>query len=659
MALRRGRAALERTLGLDARRSEHARLSDAELRQGLGDRTPQEAGAAFVEGAASLGWPGLDDRARLRSHLTRYHLEHVAAVRAAADDAVRGRVLLFGHLPATNAENGVIEWQRDWQSGRTWESGMPSSQIPIGREPGMDPRIAWELGRGHELVTLGQAYVLTGESAYALEVLRRIESFIQANPVGRGVQWASTMDAAIRAANWLLAWDLIRAAPEARRLADPLLRSLVEHGRFVLANLENRDGLTSNHYLADLAGLAYLSRLGGLWPAFKPWQARWEREIGRELRVQTLADGFTFEASVCYHRLAVELTVMPAALDHGALAANSGIAERVRAAADAVIAYTTDEGRAPQFGDNDSGHLHVLQRRDDLDHGYLVSLAGRLTGTLDGEESAEEIWVFGPASAARRDVSRPRITVLRDAGIAAVRDAGSTLIATCGPNGQADRGGHAHNDKLSFVLFVNGADAVVDPGTFCYTGRPDLRQAFRATAAHATLALDGEEQNRFSLISVFRLIPDARPEPWRIRAPGGSVVLASAHTGYERRPLGLRHERRILHRSGTGDWVILDCITATSRRSRHREVSFAFALPFAPRIQLVAAGQHDWRMALPGGGHLVGTTTYRHGTGRWEQDDGWYSRAYGSRERIVRLRLTGTLRPRPHAVVRTEIHVAA
>jgi len=84
-------------------------------------------------------------------------------------------------------------------------------------------------------------------------------------------------------------------------------------------------------------------------------------------------------------------------------------------------------------------------------------------------------------------------------------------IVSCGSNGQNDRGGHCHNDKLSFELCIDGQDVAVDPGTYVYTADPEARNKFRGTAFHNTVVVDGQEQSRFDPKNLFALGSDARP----------------------------------------------------------------------------------------------------------------------------------------------------
>ena len=71
------------------------------------------------------------------------------------------------------------------------------------------------------------------------------------------------------------------------------------------------------------------------------------------------------------------------------------------------------------------------------------------------------------------------------------------LAVYAGSNGQKGNGGHAHNDKLSFELAIDGKDIVVDAGTYLYTPLPNRRNQFRSTKVHNTLIINGEEQNEW------------------------------------------------------------------------------------------------------------------------------------------------------------------
>lgn len=69
-------------------------------------------------------------------------------------------------------------------------------------------------------------------------------------------------------------------------------------------------------------------------------------------------------------------------------------------------------------------------------------------------------------------------------------------------NGQMGGGGHAHNDKLSFELYIGGKPIYQDPGTYVYTAFPEMRNQYRSTIVHNTIYV-GQEQNNF--LSLFAM----------------------------------------------------------------------------------------------------------------------------------------------------------
>lgn len=625
-----------------------ATLTAQQWHRGVSVLTSDAAARLFRQGVASMEWAGANDQERVVRYLEENFAEHVRGITAAAERLLEGWVTLFSnHLRIFHSDR-EIDWQRDWLGNHRWSAEQRSRDIPVGRQRGADPRVAWELGRCLHLVTLAQAYALTAEAAYADEVVRQVNSFIDRNPVGYGIQWASTMDVAIRACNWLAAWDLVRGAPSAAFLAEKLLRSLIEHGRFVMSHLDNLGGTTSNHYLADLAGLACLGRLAPIWPEAAKWAAFWKREIAREISKQVLADGFTFEASVSYHRLALELLAYPA-IPYARSDLPAVFWERLSRMFEATRTYVSRRGVAPQFGDNDGGRLHSLHIRGPLDHSYMLSVRRVLPGRGGGPETPESVWLFGPMPSVEPSPQPEPVALLPFGGIGVIRDGEDELFFLCGPNGQNGRGGHAHNDKLSFVFFVDGAEVVVDPGTYVYTRDLAIRQQFRSTEYHSTWAIAGAEQNRFSLISGFRLVPDAEPVDVRLREPGGGLaVLAGGHSGYTRRGIGLFHQRRIAHKRGSRRWVVLDVIRRVRYRMSAVPTSFVFTLPLAPDVVLETLEPGRWVIRTVVGTRVLGTALFRGLAGEWKVQEGWVSSNYATKRRTLFLRFHGVLKPAAH-----------
>lgn len=80
------------------------------------------------------------------------------------------------------------------------------------------------------------------------------------------------------------------------------------------------------------------------------------------------------------------------------------------------------------------------------------------------------------------------------------------MVISCGPNGQGSLGGHAHNDKLSFELCIDGEDIFIDPGTGVYTSNPHLRNYLRSAVAHSTLRL--ANKHSISEVSDFFILHD-------------------------------------------------------------------------------------------------------------------------------------------------------
>src|SRR5262249_11623707 len=61
-----------------------------------------------------------------------------------------------------------------------------------------DSKIVWELNRHQWMVSLGQAWALTGDERYGDACVGAIDHWLDANPPGTGINWASSLEVALR-----------------------------------------------------------------------------------------------------------------------------------------------------------------------------------------------------------------------------------------------------------------------------------------------------------------------------------------------------------------------------------------------------------------------------------------------------------------------------
>jgi hypothetical protein len=291
-----------------------------------------------------------------------------------------------------------IDWQLDVKSGHRWRESQWAADASIGDLPGVDVKLPWELARMQHLAVLAWAYGLARsgvdgllpESGYLAAFRNQILDFIALNPPRFGINWRCTMDVAIRAANWIVAHDLLRSL--GARFDDAFTAvfkaSLVDHGRHIVNHLELYPEGRGNHYLADIAGLAFIAAALPCGPESDGWLAFAVQELRAETEYQFCPDGANFEASTGYHRLAAEMALFASALVVGlpaekqaAIAAADPASLRTRPprrltsargalgpqhfarlalAAEFSRAVTKPSGRVAQIGDNDSGRFLKL-----------------------------------------------------------------------------------------------------------------------------------------------------------------------------------------------------------------------------------------------------------------------------------------------------------
>jgi uncharacterized heparinase superfamily protein len=116
-----------------------------------------------------------------------------------------------------------------------------------------------------------------------------------------------------------------------------------------------------------------------------------------------------------------------------------------------------------------------------------------------------------------------------------MQNAEDHVFLICAALGLAGRGGHSHNDCLSFEVSLRGAKLISDCGSHVYTASYTERNRFRSTAYHNTPRVDGEEINRYiSPDYLWLLRNDAKPLVREVSFSAREDRAVVSHTGYQR-----------------------------------------------------------------------------------------------------------------------------
>lgn len=493
----------------------------------------------------------------------------------------------------TNSEGGYkpVDWHVDFKSGYRWDVKTYFKDVQYGRIHNVDIKIPWELSRFQHLPTLGKAYWFSNDEKYAREFVDEINDWIDSNPAQYGVNWACTMDVAIRVVNWIWGFCFFKDSIEVSdKFLIKFLRSLYVHGKFIERNLErNLLGINSNHYLSDLVGLVYL---GVMFPEFKEakkWQDLGIKELVAELEKQVYSDGVDYEASISYHRLVTELFLSTALLSlKNNITLPDSYMTRLEKMIEFVMHYTKPDGTAPQIGDNDDGRLHILANYcnwNTADHRYLLSIGAVLFNRPDfkgtsGGFHEEAFWLLGEEGSRifnelPDEKSTTPSVAYRDGGFYIMRTDSLYMIVDCIPADAKAPSGHRHNSRLSFDLFAYDKSFIVDPGAYLYTADKDMRNLFRSTAYHNTVAVDDTEQNRFDQNELFSMGQDAVTKVNRWQVTTEHDILDVGHNGYRRLKKPIIHVRHIFFNKIDGYWVMKDVLSGDHSHKFDLYIHFA------------------------------------------------------------------------------------
>jgi hypothetical protein len=224
---------------------------------------------------------GFHDQQQTVNRLRQRWPHSEAAITSKAARLLEGRFTLLGF---SELSFGVpVDWHLEPVSGKRSPLKHWSKIDYLSEEIAGDKKIIWELNRHQYFGTLGQAYWLTDDEAYAQLFVRHLESWMEQNPPKLGINWASSLEVGFRSISWLWAFAFfIHSKSFTGDVLWCALKFLYVHARHLETYLSTYFS-PNTHLTGEALALYYL---GTMLPEFKEAE-RW-KSLGRKILLEQL-----------------------------------------------------------------------------------------------------------------------------------------------------------------------------------------------------------------------------------------------------------------------------------------------------------------------------------------------------------------------------------
>jgi len=569
---------------------------------------------------------------------------------AAAERIVAGRFDIFA-LEDIHLGNPP-QWNRDPKTGivAPLEFGKELDY----RDPSLvgDIKYLWEPNRHLHLVTLAQAYALTGNALYARTLRDHLESWFEACPFRMGANWASALEPALRLVNWALAWQLVGGVgsplfrgAEGERFRGRWLESVYQHAEFVCGHFSQHSS-ANNHLIGEAAGVFIAGMAWPHWNRSNEWCERAREILEREALMQNAPDGVNREQALSYQQFTLDLLLLPlvAARANGD-GFSSEYVRRLERMLEFLASVIDFGGNVPMIGDSDDAVLVRLDPRSDFcRYRALLATGAVLFRRGDFKSKARVLddktrWLLGAEAEEvfERVASEPaRLPVRREfkeGGYYILGDRLETpdevrVVVDAGPLGYQSIAAHGHADALAFTLSLGGHEFLVDPGTFAYHTEGVWRTYFRGTSAHNTVRVDRADQSEPGGKFMWMRKANAACDAWRTSI--AKDLFEGWHDGYMRLRDPVMHRRSIVLLKGERRIVVEDTLQMSGEHEVEVFFHFSDRCDVAADADGMSARQngHVVRLQLP---RLAGAESAIL-VGSVDPPAGWISRRFDVRE---------------------------
>lgn len=449
-------------------------MKPAEIRHRLVERWRQLTQAEFLKRTASFDPGPVADKMPRLPEKADAPMELRAQL---ADDARRlqsGKWQLFGWREVEVGSPPC--WHRDAFCGVVIDPGKSAHRLNHRHLPdGADARTIWEINRWAEMSRLAMHGWLNDDLSAIRSAQLWLEDWCERNPPGKGINWTSPLEVALRLINFTWFDALVRARgcePGGDGLLQSqatLVRQIVPVHAAWVWRYRSAGSSANNHLLGELSALVVaVSRWPKLAGVACGAEEAWEL-LGREVLNQFAPDGGSREQALHYHLFAFELAWQAVRM----VGCKAGkVYDRLIAAADCFQALAHG-GEPWDFGDNDDAQVLPMTQ----DRSRAVK---EWRDWMRGGPGALQFWL-GRSPWAGDD---PAQRVFVESGMAVMERAEWKARLDASPLGFGSLAAHGHGDALHLSVWAGEEALLIDPGTGGYYGHAELRTELAAWAAH-------------------------------------------------------------------------------------------------------------------------------------------------------------------------------